>query len=50
MNVYLNGNLAQMPAKYFDVLLTTEKKVALSLALTLFCFISNIAVYCFTRL
>ena len=50
MNVCSNGNLAQMPGIHFVVLLTPKKKVALPLDLTLFCFISNIAVSCFTRL
>ena len=45
MNACLNGNSAQMPGIHFDVLLTPKKKVALLLALTLFDFISNIAVY-----
>ena len=50
MNVCLNGNLAQMPGIHFDVLLTPKKKAALPFASKLFCLISDIAVYCFTRL
>ena len=44
MNVFLNGNLAQMPIMYIEVLFTPKKKPALPLTKTLFCFVSNIAV------
>ena len=47
MNVFLKGNLAQMPVKHIDALLTPKKKATLPLDSTLFCLISNIAVYCF---
>ena len=48
MNVYLNGNLAQIPVMQTDVLLSPKKKKAtFPLASTLFCFVSNIAVCIF---
>ena len=47
-NVYLNGNLAQIPVIQTEVLLSPKKKKAtFPLASTLFCFVSNIAVCIF---
>ena len=47
MNVYLNGNLAQMPVVQFDGLITPRKKATLPSSSTLFCLVSNIVVRIF---